>query len=186
MNDLLGSLPAAAAAPPGNGAAAANALGDGRGGDAVAFDVEQGSPYGGAPAVAAMTAPTTPADAAMASFFASVDEINNDVERIKVLQGSVVDLHEAGKTLIKTKDVKNHQSDMQVGHASGWVRDRMALQAGVHVFRSVPFFGWLDWRPRGPASGSQCVHECAMAHRRREAHGSGEGGRSQQVVELRP
>jgi hypothetical protein len=85
MNDLLGDVRPAIDAP-----AAANPLGDGRG------DLEAGT-----------------SSAGLQAFFTEVDEIKRDLADIKQLQGEVEALHQQGKTIIKSRDVKAHQEVMQ-------------------------------------------------------------------------
>lgn len=101
MNDLLGNVggQASSAAPP--GVNTANPLSYG-----ALEDAEAG--------MAAAAQPSH--DKSMASFFAAVEDIKGDIGKIQQLQEEVVELHETGKTLIKTKDVKKQQGDMQVGN----------------------------------------------------------------------
>ncbi|KAG1680000.1 hypothetical protein FOA52_007064 [Chlamydomonas sp. UWO 241] len=106
MNDLLGEV-------RDTQSASSHLLADGRT-PATHDDIELGiNPFGATTASSTGGAGQSFGDASMAEFFAAVEDIKSDIEGIKALQGQVVDLHEAGKTMIKTKDVKQQQADMQ-------------------------------------------------------------------------
>ena len=70
-------------------------------------DIEKGSPPPD-------DAPPTEQEQNMQTFFKSVDVIKKDLNEIKVLQREVIEAHERGKTLVKTKEVQKHQEIMQV------------------------------------------------------------------------
>ena len=58
-------------------------------------------------------APPSEQELNMQTFFKSVDGIKSDLNEIKVLQREVIEAHERGKTLVKTKEVQKHQEIMQ-------------------------------------------------------------------------
>jgi hypothetical protein len=67
-------------------------------------DIEEGPPE----------APPTDDELSMKEFFRSVEDIKKDMNGIRALQREVTELHDAGKTMVKTKEVQRHQETMQV------------------------------------------------------------------------
>ncbi|KAG2497279.1 hypothetical protein HYH03_004863 [Edaphochlamys debaryana] len=57
--------------------------------------------------------PETDAEKEMKAFFQQVEGVKMDLAQIKELQKSVLDMHEKGKTIVKTKDMQKHQETMQ-------------------------------------------------------------------------
>lgn len=78
-------------------------------------DIEEGPPG----------PPPSEAEQAMQRFFAAVESIKMDMAQIRALQREVNELHEQGKTIVKSDAVKKHQRLMQV-RLHGW-------QPAVHV-----------------------------------------------------
>lgn len=101
MNDLLGDI-------KGKG----NALYSNK--DDDDFDIEQGrSTKGGGAGASEPAAPPTEQELSMGAFFKSVEAVKGDLAQIKALQLEVTELHERGKTIVKTKEVQRHQEAMQ-------------------------------------------------------------------------
>jgi hypothetical protein len=55
----------------------------------------------------------------MNRFFATVEEVKADLAQINGLQQEVVRMHEASKTLVKSKEVQRSRQEMQVRGPSG-------------------------------------------------------------------
>ncbi len=127
MNDLLGNL-------HGGGGGG----GGGDGGDDYRPRARRGPPpatnpaYNGAPARAGgrsvpsdveMGAFPTPAAnedvGGMKGFFESVETIKADLAQIRTLQQEVHTVHEASKTLVKSKEVQRARQEMQVRECMG-------------------------------------------------------------------
>ena len=58
--------------------------------------------------------PQTDDELSMKEFFRSVEDVKKDMNGIRALQREVTELHDAGKTMVKTKEVQKHQETMQV------------------------------------------------------------------------
>lgn len=50
----------------------------------------------------------------LTDFFRRVEDIKADMAEIRALQRQISSQHEAGKTIIKTREMQRHQADMQV------------------------------------------------------------------------
>jgi len=111
MNDLLFAVKGAGAGagapppsrPPPGGAAAAAAAAAASG---AAYDLEAGV---GGPGAAAAGARGRDLEA----FFASVEGVKADLTDIQARQRGIAALHERGKTIVRQKEMRRHQDDMQ-------------------------------------------------------------------------
>lgn len=58
--------------------------------------------------------PPTEEETSMKDFFKAVEAIKADMNEIRGHQRNAAELHERGKTIVKTKEVQKHQEAMQV------------------------------------------------------------------------
>jgi syntaxin 1B/2/3 len=75
------------------------------GGGAPAYDVEEGQPTS--------TAATTTTATELEGFFAAVEEVKTDLADIRQRQRGIASLHERGKTIVRQKEMRRHQEEMQ-------------------------------------------------------------------------
>jgi hypothetical protein len=75
---------------------------------------------------------TTDIQQAMQRFFKTVEEIKLELAEIKGLQHEVIEMNENGKALVKTKEVKQHQENMQVsGSAMSKSNFEICMEGGL-------------------------------------------------------
>lgn len=64
--------------------------------------------------MASFAPPPSDHEAAMQTFFTAVEEIKKDMKTIREAETGIEELHERGKTLVKSKDVQKARQEMQV------------------------------------------------------------------------
>jgi hypothetical protein len=69
----------------------------------------------------------------MKEFFKKVEGIKVNMTEIKALQREINDLHERGKTIVKTQAVKAHQEQMQVGGLIGQVNSHRTFFTDMNL-----------------------------------------------------
>lgn len=110
----------------------------------------------------------------MQAFFKSVEEIKKDMADIRELQRDVNQMHEKGKTIVKSKEMQRHREDMQVG----WVLMQHMHWTGI---------GSWWWQGSGTCIAHACMHPpichlhvriapaCAPAHEFMKQHSTEHG-----------